>query len=241
MLRFCVSIFLLTIFSLAILSHNAEAKLFQNSYVSFELPPNWECKLDGTEWVCVSKFSKDAKEAIIILTAKEVGPTDTFGAYVTHLKTPRNLPDKTGKMQPSQALHVTKRLINSHEWVDSLHLGSEITSYYSRYLATIKHSLAILVTFSAHKESYTKYSSDFLKAIETLRVIASKDILAGSGSGSQPLGSGESMGIPVGEIDSGLTGGLPPEPNVNDMKTKLLALALLLVVIGIYLWRKKKN
>lgn len=26
------------------------AKMFQNSYVSFQLPDNWGCELEGTEW-----------------------------------------------------------------------------------------------------------------------------------------------------------------------------------------------
>ena len=58
-------------------SFPAGAKLFKSSYVSFELPPNWSCKQEGFENVCVNSFSKKAKEAIIILTAKKRGPVDT--------------------------------------------------------------------------------------------------------------------------------------------------------------------
>ena len=46
----------------------AQAELFRNAYVSFELPPNWACKLEKTEWVCTSKYAKNVKEAIIVLT-----------------------------------------------------------------------------------------------------------------------------------------------------------------------------
>src|SRR5690606_21692674 len=103
----------------------ASAKLFQNSYVSFELPPNWDCKLDGTEYVCTNNYAKQAKEAIIILTAKEVGPTDSYAAYAQHLKTPRTLPDRTGKMIPSKVLNTSERQIEGHKWVDGMHMGSE--------------------------------------------------------------------------------------------------------------------
>src|SRR5690606_2019872 len=131
----------------------------------------------GTEWVCVSQFSQKSKEAIIILTAKEVGPTDTFQAYTAHLKTARTLPGPRGNPAQSKVYQVTQRQISGHPWVDGMHMGSEVTSYYTRYLATIKDRIAILVTFSAHKAHYTKYSNDFLKAIQSLRVVTSKDLL----------------------------------------------------------------
>jgi hypothetical protein len=219
---------------------HAQAALFRNAYISFELPPNWDCKLDGTEWVCVSQYAKQAKEAIIILAAKELGPTDSLAAYLTHLKTPRSLTDKTGKTVPSKVLHVKERLIANHPWIDGLHSGSEVPSYYTRYLATVKDRLAILVTFSSHKDHYTKYSSDFLKAIESLRVVASKDILDSPGGGSFGGGS-ETIGIPIadmGQVEGAAA--LPTEPKSSDLKTKLMSLALLLGAIGFYLWRRKK-
>jgi len=234
----CISAFL--VLGVPSTSH---ATLFQNSYVSFELPPSWQCNLDGTEWVCISNYAKQAKEAIIILTAKEMGPADTLANYETRLKTPRELPDKTGKVVPSQVLQVKQRMINNHPWVDALHLGSEISSYYTRYLATVKDKIAILVTFSAHKEHYTQYSGDFLKAVESLRVVAAKDILdAKSGQGGVGAPSG-TIGNPIAVPDTyDPNGGNPPEPTpFAQMKTKILALALLLGAIGFYLWRRKKN
>ncbi|RYZ85297.1 MAG: outer membrane protein assembly factor, partial [Proteobacteria bacterium] len=51
------------------------------------------------------------------------------------------------------------------------HLSSEVQNYFTRYLASIKGRIAVLVTFSAHKQFYTKYSQDFFKAVSTLRVI----------------------------------------------------------------------
>lgn len=221
----------------------ARAALFQNSYVSFELPNNWSCKLDGTEWVCISQYADKSKEAIIILAAKEAGPTDSLPAYVTHLKTPRTLIDKSGKPVSSNVLQVRERQIANHPWVDGMHLGSEIASYYTRYLATVKDRLAILVTFSAHKEHYTKYSADFLKSIESLRVIASKDLLEPRPRMSQGPTGNETIGVPVGiGLSDGSADGMPPEPAANnDLKTKLIALALLIGAVGLYLWRKKKK
>ena len=33
------------------------AKSFSNQYTEFELPPNWECVLEGSEYVCQSTNS----------------------------------------------------------------------------------------------------------------------------------------------------------------------------------------
>ena len=68
---------------------SAQAKLFSNSYVSFQLPPNWDCKVAGTEWVCRSSNAEQARQAIIVLTAKEIGPNDNFAYYNQYLKTPK--------------------------------------------------------------------------------------------------------------------------------------------------------
>ncbi|MGE3684151.1 MAG: hypothetical protein AB7G93_20715 [Bdellovibrionales bacterium] len=177
---------------------SAHAKRFRNAYVSFELPPNWNCKLEGSEWVCESDFSRKTKEAIIILTAKEVGPTDTLPAYLAHLQTPRMLSGRAGAPTKSQIIHVKERMIGNHMWIDGMHLGSEVGPYFTRYLATIKDRIAILVTFSAHKQHYTKYSGDFIKAVESLRVVATKDTLGGR-AGLDPRRGSETIGAPIGQ------------------------------------------
>src|SRR4051812_29519698 len=135
--------------ALIALCHSASAKRFRNAYVSFDLPPNWDCKLEGAEWVCENNYSKKQKEAIIILTAKEVGPSDTLAAYMTQLQTPRILPGKGGAPVKSKVIHVQQRTIANQLWIDGMHEGSEVSAYFTRYMATIKDRIAILVTFSA--------------------------------------------------------------------------------------------
>ena len=159
----------------------AHAKRFRNAYVSFELPPNWNCKLEGAEWICESDFSGKTKEAIIVLVAKEAGPADTLAAYLAHLQTPRVIPGHGGTPTKSQIIHTKERMIANQMWIDGMHLGSEVGPYFTRYLATIKDKISVLVTFSAHKEHYTKYSGDFIKAVESLRVVASKDSIGDRG------------------------------------------------------------
>ena len=77
--------------SVILSSSLANAKIFRNAYISFEMPESWNCNLEQTEWVCRSEQGKEAKEAIIILTAKEVGPTDSLALYEGHLNTPMAL------------------------------------------------------------------------------------------------------------------------------------------------------
>jgi hypothetical protein len=219
----------------------ADAKLFSNSYISFELPPNWDCKREGTEWLCISQFSAKAKEAIIILTAKEVGPTDTLPAYMAHLKEPRTLPSKAGPSTPSKVLHVQQRNINNHPWIDGLHLGSEVTTYYTRYLATVKERIAILVTFSAHRSHYTQYSNDFIRAIESLRVTASKDMMARPTSPGK-VGRGH-IGSPLPGPGGGQFEQFPdedPTGGAGQMR-KLLGLALILVALGLFMFMRSRK
>lgn len=223
---------------------SANAVRFRNAYVSFELPPNWNCKLEGSEWVCENQFSQKTKEAIIILTAKEVGPTDTLAAYMAHLQSPRPVPGKGGANAKSQIIHVQERSVGGQLWIDGMHLGSEVGPYFTRYLATIKDKIAILVTFSAHKEHYTKYSGDFIKAVESLRVVASKDTL---GDRDNSAGKGPGIiGPPIGgNIPSYDSDGMPGEGGGTEGKRgkyfNYLILAAILLAIGGILYKRSKN
>lgn len=225
----------------------ASAKTFRNAYVSFDLADRWDCQLEQTEWVCRTQPGpNDNREAVIILTAKEVGPSDSLPAYEQHLKTPRTIPSRTGQPIQSQIQKVESRMINQHVWIDGMHFASEIPNYYTRYLATTKDKIAILVTFSAHKTHYAKYSNDFFRAIESLRVVATKNLMGnagGSGSGvpgSGLLGSGNSGGIGFGDE-------LPEEGSgskgLDGATLGVLALALIIGGIGLYmvLGKKKKK
>lgn len=225
----------------------AHAKRFRNAYVSFELPPNWNCKLEGSEWVCENDFSQKTKEAIIILTAKEVGPTDTLPAYLAHLQTPRTLPGRGGAPSKSKIIHVKERMIANQLWIDGLHEGSEVGPYFTRYLATIKDRISILVTFSAHKQHYTKYSGDFIKAVESLRVVATKDTLGDRGGGTGTGGSPETIGAPIGQnIPTYDSEGLPGEAGPRNLGMILIKYGLFAIILGVigfflFIMTKKKK
>ncbi len=220
---------------------SAQAKVFQNSYVQFELPDRWECALEGTEWVCSSLLKDQSKEAIFVLTAKEVGPSDTLASYEAHLKLPKTVPNKAGKAEQSLVKSLDRnKQINGHVWVESMHLGSEIPQYYTRYLATVKDRLAILVTFSAHQLHFTKYSADILKAVQSLKVIADFNL-----ANSKPSAPSGAIGI-VGPVNVPL-GGTDTDEYPTEAKSsggagkKLFAFAVLIAALGAYLFLKKRK
>lgn len=230
------------------LPEQAQAKTFRNAYVSFELADRWDCTLEQTEWVCrTAAGPTDNREAIIILTAKEVGPSDSLTAYQQHLKTARSIFARSGQPIQSRVLKVEQRTINQHPWIDGMHEASEVPNYFTRYLATTKDKIAILVTFSAHKTHYSKYSQDFFRAIESLRVIATKNLMGGAGGaggaggvgipGSDMLGSGNNGAFGMGDE-------LPQEGSGSGTDTVIqaaMALAVLLLVGGLYMILRKKK
>ncbi len=237
-------LFILLVFPLTVL-----AKKFSTEYVNFDLLNNWHCYPEGTDWICTNKLNRrKASEAIIILTAKQKGPMDNFELYLKHLKTPRTLSSSAKGKKPvrSKIYHAKTRQINNHQWVDGFHENSEVPSYYTRYLVTIKGGLAILVTYSAHKNHYKKYAMDFANSINSLRVMNVKGLSVGKG----PMGVGSAQNYIQGMIDaekelsgeeqflndedSGLTGALKSPKTMGFL---LLVLALLAYLV----LRKKRK
>lgn len=236
------------VFSVALLSlcftQLAEGKLFRNAYISFELPTKWKCGLEATDWICVSEFYEKNREAMIVLTAKEVGPSDTLQAYIAQLNVARTLPDGKGRPISSQVIGVKNRVINHSQWIDGMHLGSEVPGYYTRYLATIKNNIGILVTFSAHKTHYTKYSQDFLKAIQSLQVVANKSMLNNKPL-LTPRSANETYGAPIGQVlPTNMNSEAPPENSGSGKAGSTIIGLSLLAVAGIYYFlssRRKKR
>lgn len=238
----------LVIFCLSFLSFSpfSEGKVFRNAYLSFELPEGWNCSLESTEWICRNQETRQSKEAIIIFTAKEVGPTDSYTIYEQTINTPRTVNDKSGKGILSQIVMKAKQTkINDQLWVDGLQKGSEIPNYFTRYLATIKEKIAILVTFSAHADYFAKYSSEFFKAVQSLRVVASKNLLALPSSSASPNTSG------VWGAASTAPGGLSMEGETpfgrrnrggsKNLTYILITLGTLLIAAGVFFYMKSRK
>jgi len=223
----------------------AQAKTFKNAYLSFDLPEKWNCSLEGTEWVCRTN-DPGLAEAIIVLTAKEVGPQDALPGYESHLRQPRMIISRTGSSVQSTVYRTDRKRIFGHEWVDGWHFSGEVYNYYTRYLATTKEKIAVLITFSAHKLHYTKYSADFLRAIESLRVSSTGNLLnkqAGAGAGDAGSGGlfgGGDAGAMPGEPGADGFGGLGGRGGPGAVKS-FLGIALVCAAAGVYLLLKRKK
>lgn len=230
----------LVLFTILSLSTLVQAKVFRNAYVAFEMPDDWNCTLEQTEWVCRSSKLPDMKEAIIILTAKEVGPTDSFQMYESHLNNPIAATSQAAATKSKMIYKAKYVQINNQQWLDGLHNGSEVPSYFTRYMATIKNKIAVLITFSAHEKYYAKYSTMFHNAIMSMRVIASQNLNARPETGPLRPGS-ETIGQ---TINSAMPADMYSSQNESQGGNGTLILGFLFIVIaglGYYFYSKKKK
>jgi hypothetical protein len=141
-------------------------------------------------------------------------------------------------------------LINDQKWIDSLHINSEVQNYYTRYLATIKDQIAILVTLTAHNSKYQKHATHFAETVKSLRVTATKDLKANASLGIGGADGGILGNNGQGGIDPGLLEGADENANKegsgklldNPMVLGFLILILAVVAyVGIRIYQKKKN
>jgi len=237
-----------------LLPREGQAREFRNAYISFQLPDTWECKQEQTEWVCRSQLEGSSREAIIILTAKEVGPTDNIESYRQHLSSVQPLNGRPNATVKSRVIYPPKDLkINDQMWIDGFHENSEVPSFFTRYLGTIKEKIAILVTFSAHRDHYEKYAADFIKTVQSLRVIAAKDFLSGSSDvrnqGTDLFGASPSAqqfgqgGIELLSPEGSDEAQAKKAGGAFSSKTSLafMLLGLLAVIAGVYILLKGKK
>ena len=163
-------LFFFSPFLFSALSPNAHASKFANQFVEFELPTGWVCLLEGSEWVCQNQ--QDAakkKDAIIVLAAKIQGDQDTIDQYQSYLKNPKSYSTPQGKTVTSEVRYAQTKTIGDQPWVDALHLESEISGFYTRYLATVKDGIGVLVTYSVNKNKYQDYATMFDAMVKSLK------------------------------------------------------------------------
>jgi hypothetical protein len=153
------------------LGDSARADVFRSSYLSFVLPPEWKCSLEGLEWVCEDQAEGKQKSAIIILTAKEQRSEDRLDLYEDHLSATKPLMDAKGMPTGrSSTLEFVKReTIDDKVWVHGRQFESEVPNYYTDYFATVSDHIAMLVTFSAYRENFQTAFERFYPSMATIR------------------------------------------------------------------------
>lgn len=149
---------------------SAQAARFANQFVEFELPPQWQCNLESAEWVCQNTADAKKREAVIILAAKLKGPQDSLDQYQAYLKNPKTYKSIQGRPVKSEPKYAKTINLNGQAWIDSLHLESEVPGFYTRYLATVKQDIGVLVTYSINKAKYQSYLEPFDNLVKTLKV-----------------------------------------------------------------------
>src|SRR5699024_3341102 len=110
------------------------------------------------------------RDAIIVLAAKMKGDQDSLDQYLTYLKAAKTFTSVVGKAVKSDPKWAKTVNLSGQPWVDALHMESEIPGFYTRYLATIKQDIGVLVTYSVSKAKYSQYQNDFDNMIKTLKV-----------------------------------------------------------------------
>ena len=240
-MNFLISI--LFLFSCA----NVWSKRFANQYIEFDMPNTWECVLEGAEWVCQSTNVARKKEAIIIFAAKNRGPKDSIEEYQAYLKKPKNFMLPGGQSLVSEPKYANAVDVNGHRWIDSLHMASEIPGFYTRYMATVKEDLGVVVTFSVSRDAYSTYKSVFDKIIASIRVFrqAGKNSKLNMNQGAGYNAGNDSIFVPEDATDLMPSQGRKSKKSKNKNPSDI-DLSLVLIVVGVaaalfFILRRKKS
>lgn len=226
------------ILALLVLPLTAQAKIFKNSYVSFEVPDNWNCIQEGVAWTCTPATPIEAREAVIVLAAKVAGPEDNLVNFQTYLGQPKKLATKVGTPMPSQVMYAQERTLAGTKWIQAQHLGSEIQQFYTLYLATVKDSLAILISLSAEKSKYPNYNGVFDRAIKTLRITANNSQLFPKNKLNPTT---DVIGIANQGGDNNDTLPMPLAKNKTNFAPVLLLLGLVIAGLAVFMTKRKKS
>jgi hypothetical protein len=112
----------------------------------FTLAPGWVCDLEETEHVCWK--GRPPHEAIAVIAMKRRGPEDNLAAYDKHLRTPKAM--ESGVFSTIRG--VERRSLAGYDWIQAIHLSSEVPNYVTIYLATATSQVGLVATFSVHKD-----------------------------------------------------------------------------------------
>lgn len=228
------------------------AKRFANQYMEFDLPPSWDCVLEGSEWVCQSNNENRKREAIIIFAAKKRGSKDSLDEYQSYLKQQKTFKLPGGKVQSSDPKYAKMVEINGQRWVDSLHLASEIPGFYTRYLGSVKEDLGVVITFSVSQEMYNVYQPVFDRMVKSLRIFRQAQGKLPTASLAGSIGAESAGGLQdtvVVNEDALMNIRRPKSQNKNDQSKAsgeeedffLLILGLVVVVLFFLAKRRKKH
>jgi hypothetical protein len=148
-----------------------QAKQISTPFLNFQISNRWDCQFqDPLAYVCRLQQNQPVQDALIIVSAKEAGPEDNFNSFQKYLGMPKPLQAKGATPSISKVQYVKILDIHKQKWTEGLHLNSEIEGYSTRYLATVKGKLSVLVTLSAAQNHWKFFEQDFKMAVQTLQL-----------------------------------------------------------------------
>jgi hypothetical protein len=218
-------------------SFSAAAKTFSNTYISFEIPDDWNCVLEGPSWVCTPKLARDAKEVIIVVNAKVAGPEDNPENFKSYLAKPRNITSKSGTPITSKVYSVEERTIGGQTWIRAQHISSEVPDFYTLYMVTIRNQLAILATFSVDKNKALDYNKTFDAAVRSMKIVANRELLIPK-TGNVP--TNETIGIELGKTADDIHIP-PPTPQKPKIPPIVWLLGLVAIIGGVMFYLRKSR
>jgi hypothetical protein len=224
-----------------------EAKHFSNQYIEFDMPNTWTCGLEGAEYVCQSLNAARKKEAIIVFTAKARGAKDSLDDYQAYLKAQKTFALPNGQTLVSEPKYAKVTEVNGQRWIDALHMASEVPGFYTRYVATVKEDLGIVVTLSVSRDSYSTYQRVFDTIISSIRVFRQKKATTNLqvGSDSSSTGEGDPSSSVLVEEDATYQLATKEKQN-SDQSTKKAGkfinyILFAIIAVGLFLILKKKK
>jgi len=233
--------------SLALIASSAFAKIWSTEFIRIDLPEGWSCTREEIDYVCQPDSLKERTEALIIVVVKSTNEVDDkLETYEEILKGTREMYDLARQKYTSQVRYVKRNNINGRDWVDSLHLGSEIPGFYTRYLASINEKVAGLVTYSIAESVFPKYGEMLDNAVKSLKLEfdpkAYEKAMNESPSSLLPKGSllGRRSRTEVQIEDGDEADGPKKESDEVDPMT----IAILLILAGgagFFIWKKRNR
>ncbi len=223
------------------------AAKFSNQFAEFELPPKWQCTLEGAEWVCQGTDEQKKRDALIVLAAKLKGDTDSLEEFQKYLDKPRIFTAPNGRSVTSAPRYTKTIQINQHPWMDSLHLESEVPGFYTRYLATVKQDIAVLVTYSINKTKYTDYQAQFDEMVKSMKVFRKQGVALNQGSNNSLFNStssaisGSQLFNPDASSSPKAVADAKPKATDAGGGDSLMLLVLGAAVVGFIIWKKRKQ
>ena len=238
-----------------LLGSTAQAKLFTNKFIEFQLPDKWECNLDASDWVCQSTDEQKKRDAIIVLVAKmRKEGRDELELYKKHLEEKQVYEAPNGQKVMSEPRYVKQIVINNKAWIDAIHMQSEIPDFVTRYLVTTEADLGILATFSVRKDKFQDYATEIEAMAKSIRVFRTpgalvENVPAATMDGIQENGNAPGsllaeVKCPPNHFRNLKNGHCDPNPERNIPPIGMLVIAgiFFLIFLAAFLIRKiRKN